>query len=180
MNKWIHEIRSGISEWGIPRTGYFIPVRDTLWDLPGWESCWDAAAAVAVGVTWYQYYQYAHFSDITIHPKFKSRFSGGKKAPAGGHQADKAYIYHNTIRCLCPENKGVYIQKIRAFVSSLHMMEFVIYREKMKNCVFTKSWDLTDFYKSKPSFRWNIKWSHGHYEHFHKSRFIKLYAKDIT
>ena len=34
-------------------------MRDTLWDLPGWESCWDAAAAVAVvvvvavvGVTW--------------------------------------------------------------------------------------------------------------------------------
>ena len=57
------------------------PERDILslcvippWDLPGWESCWDAAVAVvvvAVGVTWYQYYQYAHLSDITIHPKFK-------------------------------------------------------------------------------------------------------------
>ena len=35
------------------RTGYLIPVRDTPWDLPGWESCWDAAVAVvAVGVTW--------------------------------------------------------------------------------------------------------------------------------
>ena len=44
------------------------PERDILslpvippWDLPGWESCWDAVAvavvvAVAVGVTWYQYY----------------------------------------------------------------------------------------------------------------------------
>ena len=41
-----------ISERGIPRTGYLIPVRDTLWDLPGWESCWDVAVVVAAaGVT---------------------------------------------------------------------------------------------------------------------------------
>ena len=63
----------------------------------------------------------------------------GKKAPAGGHQADKAYIYHHTIICLCPENRSVYVQKIKAFVSCLHMMEFVIYKEKLKNCVFTKN-----------------------------------------
>ncbi len=34
--------------------GYFIPVRDTPWDLPGWEGCWDvavAAAVAAMGVT---------------------------------------------------------------------------------------------------------------------------------
>ena len=32
------------------RTGYLVPVRDALWDLPGWKCCWDvvvAAAAVA-------------------------------------------------------------------------------------------------------------------------------------
>ena len=42
--------------------------------------------------------------------------------------------------CLFPENKSVYVQKIKAdvqkikaFVSSLHMMEFVIYKEILKN-----------------------------------------------
>ena len=63
------------------------PERDILslcvippWDLPGWESCWAAAAvAVAVGVTWYQYYQYAQVSDITRHPKFKVDSLGEKK-----------------------------------------------------------------------------------------------------
>ena len=91
--------RHATSEWGIPRTGYLIPVRDTLWDLPGWESCWDAGvAAVAVGVTWYHYYQYAHFSDITTHPKFKSGLSGGKNPLREHPQADKAYIQYNTIQ----------------------------------------------------------------------------------
>ena len=36
---------------GFPRTGYLVPVRDALWDLPGWKSCWRlvvVAAAVAV------------------------------------------------------------------------------------------------------------------------------------
>ena len=42
--------------------------------------------------------------------------------------------------CLFPENKRVYVQKIQAyvqkiqaFVSSLHKMEFVIYKEILKN-----------------------------------------------
>ena len=42
--------------------------------------------------------------------------------------------------CLFPENKNVYVQKIKAyvqkikaFVSSLHMMEFVIYKEILKS-----------------------------------------------
>ena len=26
--------------------GYLIPVRDTPWDLPGWESCWETAVVV--------------------------------------------------------------------------------------------------------------------------------------
>ena len=65
---------------------------------------------------------------------------------------------------LFPENKSVYVQKIKAyvqkikaFVSCLHMMEFGIYKEKMKNSVFTKNWDMTDFYKSKLSFWWKHK-----------------------
>ena len=33
------------------RTGYLVPVRDALWDLPGWMCCWHVAAvAAAVGV----------------------------------------------------------------------------------------------------------------------------------
>ena len=42
--------------------------------------------------------------------------------------------------CLFPENKSVYVQKIKAyvqkikaFVSCLHMMEFVIYKEILKS-----------------------------------------------
>ena len=42
--------------------------------------------------------------------------------------------------CLFPENKNVYVQKIKAyvqkikaFVSSLHKMEFVIYKEILKS-----------------------------------------------
>ena len=61
--------------------------------------------------------------------------------------------------CIFPENKSVYVQKIKAYVQKieafvlcLHKMEFVIYKGKMKNSVFTKNWDLTDFYKSKLSF----------------------------
>ena len=30
------------------RTGYLVPVRDALWDLPGWKCCWDVVAAAAV------------------------------------------------------------------------------------------------------------------------------------
>ena len=47
--------------------------------------------------------------------------------------------------CIFPENKSVYVQKIKAYVQKieafvfcLHKMGFVIYKEKMKNCVFTK------------------------------------------
>ena len=42
------------------RTGYLIPVRDALWDLPGWKCCWDVVvvAAVAVGVI-------LHFQEFT-------------------------------------------------------------------------------------------------------------------
>ena len=66
--------------------------------------------------------------------------------------------------CIFPENKSVYVQKIKAyvqkieaFVSSLHKMEFVVYKENMTNCVFHKAWDLTDFYQSKLSFWWKHK-----------------------
>ena len=34
---------------GFPRTGYLIPVRDALWDLPGWRG-WRVAVVVGVGV----------------------------------------------------------------------------------------------------------------------------------
>ena len=61
--------------------------------------------------------------------------------------------------CLFPENKSVYVQKIKAyvqkikaFVSCLCMMEFGIYKEKMKNNVFTKNWDMTDFLQVKTEF----------------------------
>ena len=46
----------------------------------------------------------------------------------------------NIKKCLCPENKSVYVQKIKAyvqkikgFVSSLHKMEYVIYKEILKS-----------------------------------------------
>ena len=35
---------------GFPRTGYLIPVRDALWDLPGWKSCWRVVVAVVAAV----------------------------------------------------------------------------------------------------------------------------------
>ena len=48
--------------------------------------------------------------------------------------------------CIFPENKSVYVQKMKAyvqkikgFVSCLRMMEFCIYKENMKNNVFTKN-----------------------------------------
>ena len=37
---------------GFPRTGYLVPGRDTPRAQPNTQSCWDAAAAVAVAVTW--------------------------------------------------------------------------------------------------------------------------------
>ena len=55
--------------------------------------------------------------------------------------------------CLCPENKSVYVQKIKAyvqkikaFVSSLHMMEFVIYKEILKSGKPTSGIFLVTFY----------------------------------
>ena len=32
------------------RTGYLLPVRVALWDLPGWMSCWHVAAVAAAVV----------------------------------------------------------------------------------------------------------------------------------
>ena len=70
--------------------------------------------------------------------KFQKVDSLGEKKPlrAVTRQTKLIYTISTTIR-LCPEDKSVYVQKIKAFVSCLHMMEFVIYKEKMKNCVFT-------------------------------------------
>ena len=55
--------------------------------------------------------------------------------------------------CLFPENKNVYVQKIKAyvpkikaFVSSLHMMEYVIYKEILKSGKPTSGIFLVTFY----------------------------------
>ena len=61
--------------------------------------------------------------------------------------------------CIFPENKSVYVQKIKAyvqkieaFVSCLHMMEFVIYKEKMKNSVCSKKLRSDCFLQVKTEF----------------------------
>ena len=61
--------------------------------------------------------------------------------------------------CIFPENKSVYVQKIKAYVQKieafvfcLHKMEFVIYTEKMKNSAFAKKTEIWLIYKSKLSF----------------------------
>ena len=71
--------------------------------------------------------------------KFQKVDSLGEKKPLRAVTRQTKLIYNNTIICLCPENMSVYVQKIKAFVSCLDMMEFVIYKEKLENCVFTKN-----------------------------------------
>ena len=62
----------------------------------------------------------------------------------------------NIKKCLCPENKGLHVQKIKAFVFCLHKMEFVIYKEKYKT-VFSPKLEIWLIITSQISFLVNTQ-----------------------